>query len=127
MLNLLKILTLADFIIILMSLAALIWSYDYYWATDAQGKYAIVSTPNQPDRKISLEREQHFQVQGKVGTSVLEVHAEKIRFVTSPCHNKYCIHSGWQKRAGDFVACLPNQVSIEIFGQQEEKFDSIAY
>ncbi len=123
----LKVITFADLSILIIAASLLVWSYWYYWSNGTVKKYAVISMPNQSPLQVALGKPKFINIQGKKGISTIEIQPEKIRFIASPCHNKYCIHAGWQKQAGDFTACLPNQVSIEIHGQQAIQLDSIAY
>ena len=50
----------------------------------------------------------------------------KVRFSTSPCPKKYCIHQGWINKANQTIVCIPNQISISIVGAKR-KYDSINY
>lgn len=104
------------------------WSYvHYWWNKPQQASYAIILVSGQKPLRVNLRQAQQIRVQGQLGESVLEVSAGKIRFLQSACQNKHCVHAGWLTQGGDFVACLPNQVSIAIYGKEMIKLDAIAY
>jgi hypothetical protein len=50
----------------------------------------------------------------------------RVRFLASPCRGKQCIRSGWLAHEGDFAACLPNGVAVEVLGP-ERGLDAINY
>jgi hypothetical protein len=118
----------ADRIIILLAFLLLGWLYLHYWRISSQpASYAWIFTPFQPPQKVSLQHSQRLQVRGRLGESLIEIDAGRIRFHASPCPGKQCIHAGWLSRGGELVTCLPNQVSIELHSAEENEFDAIAY
>lgn len=54
----------------------------------------------------------------------LEVRSEGVRFVSSDCPDKLCIHQGLIK-ANESAACLPAGVSVTVKGQQKAEVDGI--
>jgi hypothetical protein len=120
--------TVADRIIIGLALALLVWLYSHYWiAPSLFADYALIWVANQPPKRFNLEKTQQISVQGHLGESLIEIKEGKIRFVSSPCQMKYCIHSGWLTHNGEVVACLPNQITIQLQTTEKQQFDSIAY
>ncbi len=120
--------TLADRLIIGLAIALLVWLYMRYWITERpDADYALILAANQAPKQVDLQHTQQISIQGSLGESLIEVSKGRIRFIASPCRHKQCIHAGWLTAASDFVACLPNQVSIELHRTQTAKFDAIAY
>ncbi len=118
--------TVADRIILVFALALLVWLYLHHWV-GGRADYARILVANQAPQQISLQHPQQISIQGHLGESLIEVAEGRIRFIASPCRNKYCIHAGWLTKGGDFVACLPNQVSIELHRTKTVEFDAIVY
>lgn len=121
-------LTIADSVIIFVAMTGLFWLYAQYWtAATIQADYALVMVDRAAPLKITLDRPHLVTVRGPLGDNVLQVERGKIRVITSPCKGKQCIHAGWLHASGDFTACLPNRVSIEVHSNTEDQFDEIAY
>jgi len=74
--------------------------------------------PMYPDRRLQLE--------GPLGNSTVELRDGQARFLDSPCTGKVCIHSGWLNSTGEFAACLPNRISIQLLGMHP-RFDAINF
>ncbi|MGI6131666.1 MAG: NusG domain II-containing protein [Bacillota bacterium] len=55
-----------------------------------------------------------IRVEGPLGITVVEVEGTRAHVVSSPCPDKICIRMGWLERAGDYAACLPNRVLVEV-------------
>lgn len=118
----------ADKAIFLFGLLLIITSYFYYWQT-TPAAYAIIKSPQHDPLQISLDENQTYNIQGALGTSAIEVKHGKIRFVKSPCQNKFCIQHGWQQHHGDLTACLPNSISIRLasLNSDNARYDAIIF
>ena len=73
-----------------------------------------------------LNQIRELHINGPKGESIIRIEQGKVRFVESPCNNKYCIHQGWLSRAGQVAICLPNQVSLQLLGASSP-YDSLNY
>ncbi|OAD21528.1 protein containing DUF1312 [Candidatus Thiomargarita nelsonii] len=120
--------TVADRIILSIALLLLVWLYLHYWTgARAPADYALILVANQAPIKLDLQHSQQIAIAGSDGESLIEVADGRIRFIASSCQSKHCIHAGWLTKGGDFVACLPNQVSIELHNAETAHFDAIVY
>ena len=118
---------LADKAIFLLSVSLIITSYLYFWQT-TPASYAVIKSPQHESLHVNLNKNQTYNIQGTLGTSAIEVKQGKIRFVSSPCQNKFCIQHGWQQHHGDLTACLPNRISIQLAGlSQTASYDAINF
>jgi hypothetical protein len=118
--------TRADKAVVALALVALPFLYNTYWGGNTRGDAVRIFMPGQPPALVSLDRDREVTVQGPLGPSVLQIKGGKVRFVSSPCRNKLCIHSGWLSRGGEFAACLPNRISIVVLAQ-EQRYDAINF
>jgi hypothetical protein len=116
----------ADAIVIILALALLPWLYLTYWGDAAPGEQARILRGGEQVALVSLYEQKRLTISGELGNSELEIKNGKIRFLNSPCRNKQCIHSGWISIGGEFIACLPNRISVQIVGR-ETRFDSINF
>jgi hypothetical protein len=94
--------------------------------SDAAGVVAEVVVTDHPVETVDLGRDGEVEVQGRMGPSRLLVQDGRVRFTASRCRGKQCIHSGWLAHEGDFAACLPNGVAVEVLGS-ERGLDAINY
>jgi hypothetical protein len=109
--------TRSDTIVIILMLILLSAVYSYYWSFSSDQNsehYAQITITAASPQKISLHENKIYTVPGRLGNSKVQVKDSKIRFLNSPCHNKYCIHSGWLKNTGAIAACLPNGITLSI-------------
>lgn len=74
----------------------------------------------------SLNQQRDIHVHGELGETTVSIVQGKARFAKSPCTNQYCVHQGWLKHAGQAAICLPNQISLELLGENKP-YDSLNY
>lgn len=117
----------ADYGVVILAVGVLIAVYTTYWHPQQQaGTTARISVGRAEVLDVSLKRDQRLPIQGPLGTSVIEIHDGRVRFIDSPCRGKQCIHAGWLQHDGDFAACLPNGISITVGGGRHS-YDSINF
>lgn len=118
--------TRADGVILLLALALVPYLYIHYWGNGAHGEQARIMVGGKEFARVPLYKAQRLEVPGALGVSVLEIKDGKIRFIASPCRGKQCVHSGWLGLSGEFAACLPNRISVQVVGR-EPRFDAINF
>jgi hypothetical protein len=74
---------------------------------------------------ISRDRVEH--VAGPLGDTVVAISGGTVRVIDSPCRDKVCVAAGAISRTGQFVACLPNRVSVSFEGRDEPGVDGTAF
>ncbi len=121
-------LTIADKLLAGLVVLLLAGLYGQYWTAGAQaaGERVRLSSSEDGIRIMPFGEDRLFSISGPLGTTRLQIKGGRIRFVSSPCTGKQCIHAGWLSRAGDFAACLPNRISLTVLGQMME-YDSINF
>jgi hypothetical protein len=61
-----------------------------------------------------IETPRVVEVEGPLGTTVVEIADGMVRFKSSPCPDHVCMLRGWMKNPGEFAACLPNRVMATV-------------
>jgi len=108
-----------DALWVVLALLFIGWSYYFYWsakATQHQGHTADIIVNHKTITQISLHHNKTYKVKGPLGTSIIEVNSNRIRFKQSPCNKKYCVLSGWHQLSGDIAACVPNHIVVRVNG-----------
>jgi hypothetical protein len=105
---------------------ATLYVWIYAGPAGGPGVLAEVTVAGRPAEPIDLHRDGPLAVEGRLGVSRLLVRDGRVRFTDSPCRGKQCIGSGWLAREGDFAACLPNGVAVEVRGPRGG-LDAISY
>jgi hypothetical protein len=74
---------------------------------------------------ISVDRVERFA--GPRGDTIVAISGGTVRVVDSPCPDKTCVAAGPIARTGQFIACLPNRVSVTLEGRDEPTADGTAF
>lgn len=119
-------LTAADAILLLIAAGLIGWSYVALWTPESAALEVEIWSRGERVQTVSLAENRRIEVAGALGVSLIEIKDAQVRFVDSPCGNKLCVHSGWQRHAGETTACLPNQVSVRILGR-DRRYDAINF
>lgn len=106
-------------VVLIVFLFQTLWSHQHATKVQIRLGDKIYATYN-----LNLQREVH--VHGPIGDAVIHIAQGKARFAKSPCHNQYCVHQGWLTHTGQVAICLPNQISLELIGE-EKPYDSLNY
>lgn len=69
----------------------------------------LFSAPLAENRAVDLE--------GPLGSTRLEIRDGRARILASPCPTKACIGMGAITRAGELLACVPNELLVRIEGE----------
>ena len=78
------------------------------------GGEAVVTTPD-GETVLSLNRPGTYAFAGKDGLTVqLAVEEGRIRFLSSGCPDKVCVHQGVIRETGQSLVCLPNKVIVTV-------------
>ena len=86
---------------------------------------AVVYHDGRAVAELPLDRRGSRSFSFKSGTiSVEAVPGRGVRISQSNCPAKVCVHTGWIKKPGETIACLPNKLLVEIKGEKQE-YDAV--
>lgn len=106
-----------DILAILLSIAVVvIWIIAFGQGDDAST--VEIKTPD-GTYVYDISKDAQYSFKGIEGISIIEIKDGKVYFVDSPCPNKTCISSAPISKAGEFIACLPNGISVRIGSLKE--------
>ncbi|MCX7030756.1 MAG: NusG domain II-containing protein [Spirochaetes bacterium] len=118
----LKSLDIAAIVVSLAVVAA--FSIGAYGGGDA-GQVVVEASGTRYRFPVSTDRVERFA--GPRGDTVVAISGGTVRVVDSPCPDKICVAAGPISRKGQFIACLPNRVSISLEGHDEPTADGTAF
>ena len=110
------------------SLAVLIviLAFNVFWEASSHGEWAVVRQNGRIIAELDLQKKQHIQVAGPLGTTLIDIEGGRARVAADPGPRQYCVKQGWLSHNGEIAICAPNQVSLQIRGRQKA-YDSLAY
>ena len=120
-----KVIKAGDWFIIILFCALIIICTKSLWNLP-QGEYLEIYKNNEILATYSLNQKITKIINGTKGEIKIVIDNGRVRFSSSPCPKKYCIHQGWINKANQTIICIPNQISISIVGPKSG-YDSINY
>jgi len=105
-----------DWFVLVLCVAFIISLYVRFWKADESAQQVEILVQGEKQYILDLKQDRKITVQGKQGESLIEIKDGKARFISSSCNTSFCVRNGWQQHGGDFVACLPNAVSLHLAG-----------
>lgn len=115
-----------DYLILLCALALLPWLYFSHWSGGGAGTQALIVDGSGHELVLPLATDRRIEIAGPLGASVIEIRDGQVRFASSPCEGKFCVHAGWLGTGGAVAACLPNRVSLAVAGSHA-RWDSVNF
>ena len=126
MLNKLKIKPLlGDYLVIIASAIVVIFLFKTLWS-NTPASQLMIRQGNKVVGTYDLNQSRELHLHGPLGESHISIAQGQVRFKQSPCTNQYCVHQGWLKLAGQVAICLPNQISLQLIGE-DKPYDSLNY
>ncbi len=121
----LKVLTIADKILILLVVAMSVSSFFLIAALGPEGSVVTVEVNGNVVYRTDLRGASRFSVQGARGELQLEVKDGSIRVVSADCPNKICVRTGSRQRSGEIIVCVPNKTIVRIGMGHGETIDAV--
>jgi hypothetical protein len=118
-------LLIGDWLTIIFSAVIIVYLFQTLWSHEHASKMQI-RIGDKVHAAYDLNQQRDIKVHGAIGDAVIHISQGKVRFAKSPCHNQYCVHQGWLTHSGQVAICLPNQISLELIGEQKP-YDSLNY
>lgn len=100
-------------LLIIFSISTVICIFFIYKSNTSITKYVEVKTPFRKTL-YSIDENQEFVVDGKIGRLTVEIKNKKVRVKKSSCPNQVCVKTGYIKRSGEIIVCAPNEVTVRI-------------
>jgi hypothetical protein len=108
-----------DFLVILASLVAIALTSASVYSRRGAALEVLVSSPS-GEWIFPIGSERRFAAPGRLGPTWIVIAGKSARIESSPCPNKTCIAAGSIAEAGQWLACLPNEVFVRVEGEAEE-------
>ena len=85
--------------------------------TKEAGARVVVKVDGQEIAEYSLEKDGTYPLNG--GTNILVIEGGKAYLTDANCPDKLCVHQGKISRTGETITCLPNKLTVTVFGAAE--------
>jgi hypothetical protein len=72
-----------------------------------------------------LEEDKIIEINGPLGTTIIEISNNHVRVVAAPCNDKTCMHMGSIGRLGGVLVCMPNRVWVTVVSGKNDSVDAM--
>jgi len=117
-------LRLGDIIVFAICLAGLIWSYGIssFGLLNGNTDQLLLRISSHDNEWVyPLDKDIELDIEGPLGLTHIHIYSEEVWVSNSPCKNKICITAGEISKVNSWIACLPNEVFIQIESKRTEK------
>ena len=85
--------------------------------TKKDGAGVIVKVDGKQVAEYSLSENATYELNG--GTNILVIENGKAFLKDANCPDKLCVHQGKISRTGEVITCLPNKLTVTVYGAEE--------
>ena len=85
--------------------------------TKEEGAGVTVKVDGVKVAEYSLSKNGTYPLNG--GTNILVIEDGRAYLIDANCPDKLCVHQGKISRTGEVITCLPNQLTVTVFGAEE--------
>ena len=107
----------ADFILIaaVLAIAAVLFAV---FARGEEGGYAVVAVNGEETARYPLDTDGEFPLNG--GSNILVIEDGTAYLCEANCPDKLCVRQGKISKTGQCITCLPNKLTVTIYGAAED-------
>ncbi len=113
-----------DFILIGAILLAIIVLSAVVLLTKKDGAYVIVQVNGEEVAKYYLSEDGEYELNG--GTNVLRIENGQAYLTDANCPDHLCVKQGKIDQTGETITCLPNRLTVTVYGAGEPEVDLIS-
>ena len=106
-----------DIILIASILAVAIALFLIVELTKEEGAGVVVKVDGIEVAEYSLSKNGTYPLNG--GTNILVIEDGRAYLSDANCPDKLCVHQGKISRTGEVITCLPNKLTVTVFGAEE--------
>lgn len=106
-----------DIILIASILAVAIALFLIVELTKEEGAGVVVKVDGVEVAEYSLSKSGTYPLNG--GTNTLVIEDGRAYLSDANCPDKLCVHQGKISRTGEVITCLPNKLTVTVFGAEE--------
>ncbi len=113
-------------LIFLMCVFAAVLSFSLPNRLATDGNIVFIRCGSKLVGRYALNHDRVISVKGPFGETKVQIEGGKVRILSSPCPNHYCVKMGEISAGGATLLCVPNQVVVRVGGNESQRLDAIS-
>lgn len=89
-----------------------------------EGGYVVVRINGAEAGRYSLSQEGEYPLNG--GTNLLRIEDGAAFLIDANCPDQLCVKQGKVRYNGQTITCLPNRLTVTVYGTQEQGVDLVS-
>lgn len=85
--------------------------------TKEEGKRVVIKVDGREIAEYTLSENGTYELND--GSNTLVIEDGKAYLIDANCPDKLCVHQGKISRTGEVITCLPNKLTVTIYGAEE--------
>ncbi len=77
-------------------------------------------------KRLDIHVDTKYKVEHEKEYNNVVIENQKVWIESANCSEQLCVHHNPISNVGESIICLPHQLSIEIVGEEEAKYDAIS-
>ncbi len=106
-----------DIILIAGILLAALALFLVFELTKEEGARVVIRVDGKEVAQYSLSENGTYELNG--GTNILVIEDGKAYLSNADCPDQLCVHQGKIRRTGETITCLPNKLTVTVYGAEE--------
>ena len=112
-----------DFILIGAILAIILIAFGVTTLVKEDGAYVVVRVDGKDVAEYSLSKNGEYELNG--GTNILRIESGSAYLVSATCPDHLCVNQGKINRSGQTITCLPNRLTVTVYGAEPGDVDFV--
>lgn len=92
--------------------------------TKEEGAGVVVKVDGVEVAEYSLSKNGTYPLNG--GTNILVIEDGRAYLSDANCPDKLCVHQGKISRTGEVITCLPNKLTVTVYGAAQNHVDLVS-
>lgn len=113
-----------DFILIGAVVAIALIAFGIMPLFQQDGAYVAVRVNGEVVAEYSLAKDGEYALNG--GTNILRIEGGQAFLVAATCPDHLCVNYGKISRSGETITCLPNRLTVTVYGAEKNNVDLIS-
>ena len=94
-----------------------------YFLGDKHPGYVTVRLNGEVAETYDLSKDIVVKLNG--GTNTMRIEDAGVKMIEADCPDKLCVHQKTISKSNESIICLPNNVVLQIMGQDEAELDAV--
>jgi len=112
-------------LVLSLSILSIFWIAKNHRQHSSQPRVARIYQENNLLEEADLAKDNTLAILN--GRMHIEIKGGKLRVLDSDCPQHICVNLGWIQYSGQTIACVPNQVLVEIKSRGSQALDAVVY